>query len=344
MDGDWIPISVDLPGKPEVARLAALTERSPDEVVGLLVRFWAWAQAQTADGTFPGMDCRMIAAVSHVPLWFLERLAEVGWLTIRSDGLAIPGFDRWLSGGAKRRLKKRDQARRSRGQSVVIERPQNVHSMRAVRGQSVVIERPHDCHNVRTTRAKQTQSTFTSDENAIETPPRSPDGPEPATSSASASTPTPCVSTEAVQCEAGCGQSVDNLWSSNDHKMTTREEIYIERDNNIPPRFPPRERGGKPDVDFSRVQFPEGCDTPEVRAAIADWLAYRRRIGKPFKDPQGQVALLLKRFGRTIVEAVPYSIAQGFIGCYAPGPKDTRTNKGNDPAYVYDPSFKYETF
>jgi hypothetical protein len=97
-------------------------------------------------------------------------------------------------------------------------------------------------------------------------------------------------------------------------------------------------------VDFSRVQFPEGCDTPEVRAAIADWLAYRRKIGKPFKDPQGQVALLLKRFGRTIVEAVPYSIAQGFIGCYAPGPKQARASQANDPAYVYDPSFKYETF
>lgn len=74
MAGDWIPISVDLPGKPEVARLAASTRRSPDEIVGMLIRFWIWAQSHTADGFLHGMDLAMTAAVSHVPAWFLEGL------------------------------------------------------------------------------------------------------------------------------------------------------------------------------------------------------------------------------------------------------------------------------
>jgi len=125
MAGDWIPISVDLPGKPEVARLAASTRRSPDEIVGMLIRFWIWAQSHTADGFLHGMDLAMTAAVSHVPAWFLAGLCQVGWLTISENGLCIPNFDRWFGGAAKRRLQDRLRKRHIRS------RPQSVRKMSA---------------------------------------------------------------------------------------------------------------------------------------------------------------------------------------------------------------------
>ena len=125
MAGDWIPISVDLPGKPEVARLAALTRRSPDEIVGMLIRFWIWAQSQTADGNLDDLDTAMASAVSHVPLWFLNGLSQVGWLKVSETGLCIPNFDRWFSGAAKRRLRDSQRKRQARGS------PHNVRKMSA---------------------------------------------------------------------------------------------------------------------------------------------------------------------------------------------------------------------
>jgi len=113
MAGDWIPVDVSLPTKPEVALLSQLSGKSIDEVVGMLIRFWIWCQTHTADGCLSGMDTAMIAAVSHVPERFFgalqpERffgaLQKVGWFEVAESGCFVPRFERWLSGGAKRRL------------------------------------------------------------------------------------------------------------------------------------------------------------------------------------------------------------------------------------------------
>jgi len=69
------------------------------------------------------------------------------------------------------------------------------------------------------------------------------------------------------------------------------------------------------------IEYPNGMDTPEVRQAITDWLAYRKKSGKTYKDPGEQVTRLLKQFGdaSTFCAGVDHSIAQGYIGCFPPG-------------------------
>ena len=104
MAGDWIPISVDLPGKPEVAMLSRILGKSTDECLGMLIRFWIWCQAHTDDGNLPGMDTAMLTAVSHVPERFFGALQRVGWLEVTDSGCFIPNFERWFAGAAKRRL------------------------------------------------------------------------------------------------------------------------------------------------------------------------------------------------------------------------------------------------
>lgn len=115
MAGDWIPIRTDIHSVPEVLRLARLTGRPVDEVVGLLVRFWAWAQAHTDDGYLAGVDLEDAASGSHVPSRFVGALAEVHWLVCDpGEGLRLPNFGRWMSGSAKARLREREKKRRQR--------------------------------------------------------------------------------------------------------------------------------------------------------------------------------------------------------------------------------------
>jgi len=114
MAGDYIPITVDLPGKPEVVRVARVLRTTADEVVGMLVRFWGWAQSNTADGTLPHMDADALASATHVRKAFFVALADVGWLRLTETGACIPNFDRWLSCGAKRRLLAAERQRNHR--------------------------------------------------------------------------------------------------------------------------------------------------------------------------------------------------------------------------------------
>lgn len=104
MAGDWIPISVNLHGKPEVARLSAALGQSIDTTVGQLVRFWCWSQAHTADGFLQGLTLENCALAAQVSIEFLAELENVGWLTVTDKGVTIPNFDRWFSGAAKRRI------------------------------------------------------------------------------------------------------------------------------------------------------------------------------------------------------------------------------------------------
>lgn len=105
MAGDWIPISVDMPSKPEVARLSAALGKPIDEIVGTIIRFWIWVQTHTADGYLEGLGVAEASAASQVPARFLGELEKVGWLQVTESGLAIPQYDRWFSGAAKRRLR-----------------------------------------------------------------------------------------------------------------------------------------------------------------------------------------------------------------------------------------------
>lgn len=102
--GDWIPVSVHLVNCPEVFALAERTRRPVDEVIGMLIRFWSWAQSHTPDGSFPGYTLDTLAKCARVPASFLRGMVCVGWLESTDNGTAIPKFDKWFGPDFKRRL------------------------------------------------------------------------------------------------------------------------------------------------------------------------------------------------------------------------------------------------
>jgi hypothetical protein len=104
-------------------------------------------------------------------------------------------------------------------------------------------------------------------------------------------------------------------------RVTPREEERRVKKNT--PYSPP----------FDSIEFPEGMDTPEVRKAITDWMAYRKTSGKKYQDPAQQLTRLLARFGgaEAFCEAVDHSIAQGYTGCFPPAQGNTRPAAASFP-------------
>lgn len=98
----WIKMRKDLKGDPAVLLLSATLGLSRREVVGVLHDFWSWADTNLADGTAPGLTPEHLDRLVEVP-GFCAALAKVGWLTLSSEGIVIPSFDRHLGNGAKRR-------------------------------------------------------------------------------------------------------------------------------------------------------------------------------------------------------------------------------------------------
>jgi len=115
MAGDWIPIRTDLSRCREVLAISRSTGRPRHEVAGLLVDFWGWASAETADGILPGLTADDLAAPVGGDVAFWEAVAAVGWLSIDGNGLGVPGFERWLSNGGKARLTKNRRQANWRG-------------------------------------------------------------------------------------------------------------------------------------------------------------------------------------------------------------------------------------
>jgi hypothetical protein len=97
---------------------------------------------------------------------------------------------------------------------------------------------------------------------------------------------------------------------------TTEEKRRV--NHKTPPlNSPPAARGGN--LDWGKVVFPPGVeDSPSLREAIERWLTYRRKIRKPYRDPEQQISLLLKRLGTRIGEAIEHSMAMGYQGCFLP--------------------------
>ena len=118
MAGDWIKIERDLPHKPEVMQLAEILNIDELQVVGHLVLFWSWCDANMSldcpdvIGTKRGLDrasCRD---------GMVDAMVSVGWLQVfEVDGqerYRIPNFERHLSKSAKTRANEQRKKQRQR--------------------------------------------------------------------------------------------------------------------------------------------------------------------------------------------------------------------------------------
>jgi len=100
----WIKMRTDLHENPHVIRLATLLAIPRLHVLGLVCRFWAWADTNTPDGR----DCLeelhaddLDRIVEHPG--FTSAMESVGWLIVTETGIEIPEFDNHMSESAKKR-------------------------------------------------------------------------------------------------------------------------------------------------------------------------------------------------------------------------------------------------
>lgn len=87
---------------------------------------------------------------------------------------------------------------------------------------------------------------------------------------------------------------------------------------------------GKPKFTAADVPVPDGFDTPEVRQAIGDWMAYKIKCGKGYKDP-AFIGRKVAEFAGTgpgaFIAAVNSCIGSNYDGLFqAKGPNGTATN------------------
>lgn len=110
----WIKMRADLWEDPRTARIAQLLEVPLPHAIGLLHRFWSWADKMTADGFVPHATATFID--EHVASQgFAQALDTVGWFEECEGGIRIPRFEEHNGRSAKRRATeaKRKQAERS---------------------------------------------------------------------------------------------------------------------------------------------------------------------------------------------------------------------------------------
>lgn len=124
MGSDWIKVEASTPEKPEVIAIAERLRLDPDAAFGKLLRFWMWADAQTADGKdLPVSEAWVDRKVQCKG--FAAAMRAVGWLTGEPAGpLTIPSFGRHMGKSAKaraetqRRMTSHRERRRTRDANV----------------------------------------------------------------------------------------------------------------------------------------------------------------------------------------------------------------------------------
>lgn len=129
--------------------------------------------------------------------------------------------------------------------------------------------------------------------------------------------------------------NVDALASTK--SSTTEEKRREENTKGVNPLKPPR----KPPVTSADVPVPSSIDTPEVRAAIDEWLAYKRTNGETYKNPTylgHKVAEFANDQPAMFVAAVRNSIGNNYSGIVRPNKNDKQrtlidagTRAGYDP-------------
>ena len=112
----WIPIRTNLHDDPDVFVITSALNVTADTAVGLLVKFWSWADLHTATGRIDGVTLDWIDHYIGANN-FGKTLLRVGWLRVTDNGITIPNWRRWHSKSAKKRLQNAVRQRRYRARS-----------------------------------------------------------------------------------------------------------------------------------------------------------------------------------------------------------------------------------
>ncbi|MFA5525943.1 MAG: hypothetical protein WC992_03870 [Acholeplasmataceae bacterium] len=115
MADDWIKVRTTIHEQREVVLIAKRLGLIREHVVGLVVRFWGWADANTADGNLPHMAAGDVDDIVG-QVGFAEAMIEAGWLLADPGGLILPNFTRHNGTTAKQRglATRRQQEKRAR--------------------------------------------------------------------------------------------------------------------------------------------------------------------------------------------------------------------------------------
>ena len=73
-------------------------------IVGALFRTWSLFDQHSTDGTLEHYDAAALNEAIGIEKW-AENLQHVGWLIITPQSVVMPGFEKWMSQSAKRRLR-----------------------------------------------------------------------------------------------------------------------------------------------------------------------------------------------------------------------------------------------
>ncbi len=118
----WIKIRTNLVSDPAVAAIGMKIRAHPRQVVGCLVAVWCWADPLTADGWVPHATAKLVDEIAGRKD-FAEALVSVGWLSIESEGIRFPRWDRHNSQSAKARAGEVERKRLQRSEPTAPTRP-----------------------------------------------------------------------------------------------------------------------------------------------------------------------------------------------------------------------------
>ena len=95
-------------------------------------------------------------------------------------------------------------------------------------------------------------------------------------------------------------------------------------------------------IDFGKVIFPAGLDTPGVRQSILDWLRYKQFKHQPYKNPARSMSLKLKEFvtAEDFIAGEQASEGSGYDGLFPS--KGGSQQKGVHDGARYDPGRRVE--
>ncbi|HRQ74274.1 MAG TPA: hypothetical protein PLU35_14725, partial [Phycisphaerales bacterium] len=148
---DWIKMRSNLPACPKVAVIARETRLGAYDVIGRLLKLWAWADQHTTTGVIPGIDAQWIDRYVERRGFARAMMHEaVGWLRIEGGVAVLPDYTEHNGTTAKRRAqdaKRKGAVRKVSASEADIssaKRPQDVRKTSASEADISSAKRPQD--------------------------------------------------------------------------------------------------------------------------------------------------------------------------------------------------------